>query len=373
MVRFHSLRLDCRNFKGDIPCAYNSFCQTCPYYQPQGKKILIIKLSAVGDVLRTTPILRGLKRRYSRSFITWLTEEESACLLENNNYIDRLLVYNLESVQRLEIERFDILICLDKEIKAAALASRVKAKKKIGFGFDERTGNINPLNKESLYAFRLGLSNEFKFKQNQKTYPQIIFEMARLEYKNDEYILNIFDADRQYAQNLLNKIGVSNNDLIIGLNTGAGSRFANKSWTEVGFVELIHLIRANTNAKIFLLGGPKEFERNARIIFKASNLAYNIGCHHSLSQFAAIVNTCSLVVAGDTTALHIAVALGKPLITIFGPTCEQEIELYGRGIKIVSNIDCRPCYKTRCDKEINCMTLIKPAEVFGAIQKLLPK
>lgn len=372
MVSPTYLNLDCRNFKGDTPCTYNSLCYSCLNYQPQGKKILIIKLGAAGDVLRTTPILRGLKRKFPRSFITWVTEKESKDLLKENDYIDRLLFYDSETIQRLEIERFDILICLDKEIKATALATRVRAKKKIGFGLDEKTGNIAPLNKESLYAFRLGLSNELKFKQNQKTYPQIIFEMASLDYKNDEYILKISDAEGKYAQELLHKIGISNNDLIIGLNTGAGFRFANKSWTEGGFVELVDLIGEGIEAKTVLLGGPQEYERNIRITSKVGNRAYDTGCYHSLGQFAAIINLCSLIVSADTTALHIAIALKKPVVAIFGSTCQQEIELYGRGIKIFSDIDCRPCYKRECDKKINCMTQIKPSEIFRAIQKLSP-
>jgi heptosyltransferase-2 len=72
-------------------------------------------------------------------------------------------------------------------------------------------------------------------------------------------------------------------------------------------------------------------------------------------------------------ALHIAIALKKFTVAIFGPTCDKEVELYGRGIKIISPIDCRPCYKKQCTRDINCMDLIKPEEVFTAVQKLLSK
>ncbi len=367
------VRLDCRNFKGDQPCSYNTTCSACLNYQSQEKKILIIKLAASGDVLRTTPILSGLKRKYPHSFITWITQAEATDLLKNNNYIDRLLVYDLPDIERLKTEKFDILICLDKEIEAVGLANQVKAKKKFGFGLNPRTGNVIPFNKESRYAWELGLSNELKFRQNKKSYPQIIFEMAKLNYKNDEYILNISALDKAYAQNLLDRIGLDRNSTIIGLNTGAGTRFANKAWTEEGFVELIRLIRDNTDLKIFLLGGPQERQRNASIISRLSGLVYDIGCFHSIGQFAAITDTCSLVVSADTTALHIAIALKKLVVALFGPTCDQEIELYGRGIKVISPIECRPCYRRRCDKEITCMNLIKPEDVFTAIQKLFIK
>jgi heptosyltransferase-2 len=367
------VRLDCRHFKGDKSCSYNTVCSACLNYQSQGKRILIIKLAASGDVLRTTPILLGLKRKYPLSFITWITQRESLALLKNNNFIDRLLIYDLPDIERLKIQRFDILICLDKEIEAVTLANQVRAKRKFGFGLNPRTGRVIPFNKKSHYAWELGISDELKFHRNKKSYQQIIFEMADLDYRNDEYILNISESDKKYVQNLLDEIGLDRNSTIIGLNTGAGSRFANKAWTEEGFVELIRLIRDNIDTKILLLGGPQEHQRNAHIISSSGQPIYDAGCFNSLGQFAALVNLCSLVVSADTTAMHIAIASKKLVVALFGPTCDQEIELYARGVKIVSPIDCRPCYRVQCEKEINCMKLIKPEDIFAAIQKLFPR
>lgn len=341
--------------------------------EPRAKKILVIKLGASGDVLRTTPILAGLKRKYPQSFITWLTRKESLDLLKNNHLISRLLSYSPAALTRLKSEYFDTLISLDKEDEATTLAMEVSAKRKIGFGLDTKTGKLAPLNKESRYAYKLGICDELKFRVNKKTYPEIIFEMASLKYQRDEYILNLGDNDKAYAKRLLSKIGLKPTDLIIGLNTGAGYRFANKAWTPDGFVELIRLIRANTRAKPLLLGGPQEVRRNAGILSRTGNLGYDAGCAHTLGQFAAIVNFCPLVVSGDTTAMHIAIALKKKVVALFGSTCVQEIELYGRGKKIFPDIKCRPCYKQECAKKINCMNSIRPVEVFQAIQGLLPR
>jgi heptosyltransferase-2 len=336
-------------------------------------KILVIKLGAVGDVLRTTPLLRGLKRKYPRNSLTWLTLKESRDLLQNNPFIHRLLFYGPQALRKLKLESFDIVICLDKEEEATALATELEAKRKIGFGLDKKTGKLAPLNKESLYAYKLGICDELKFRKNRKTYPEIIFEMAGLKYRNDEYILNIEAKDKAYARGLISRLGLNSRALIIGLNTGAGNRFANKAWTESGFVQLIRLIRTRTRALPLLLGGPQETRRNAGILLKSSGLAYEAGCNHSLGQFAAIVDCCALVVSGDTTAMHIAIALKKKVVALFGSTCSQEIELYGRGKKIFPDIKCRPCYKRECARRINCMNSIRPDEVFQAIKSLLPK
>jgi heptosyltransferase-2 len=78
-----------------------------------------------------------------------------------------------------------------------------------------------------------------------------------------------------------------------------------------------------------------------------------------------------LVISGDTLTLHIAVALKRNLVALFGPTCAQEIELYGRGEKIVSPIECAPCYKKICNKRPNCMDLIDLDKIYNISLKLL--
>ena len=333
-----------------------------------GKKILIIKLSAIGDVLRTTPILYALKKKYPESHITWLVEQKAVDLLRNNSFIDKVLVFNLESVLRLQIERFDLLVSLDKEIKAAVLAMKVNAKEKRGFGFNP-LGNIYPLNKESEHTYLLGLSNELKFKKNEFTYQQQIYEICELKYQKDEYILQLSKKDIDYARASLNKLGALKNNLIVGLNTGAGRRFVNKAWTISGYIELIKRLKKEINADILLLGGPQELERNREIAAKTKGLAFDVGCNHSITQFAGLVNFCNVIVSGDTIGLHIAIALKKKTVVIIGPTCAQEIELYNRGEKIVSQLDCSPCYKDSCDKEINCMQVISAEDILTAIKR----
>ena len=361
-------RLDCKSFLGDRPCRFNKLCDGCKDFLPIGRKILIIKLSAPGDVLRTTPILYALKRKYPKSHITWLTDQKALELLVNNSFIDKVLVFDVGSTLRLQVEKFDLLLSLDKEPKAAALAGQVNAKEKRGFGFSP-LGNIYPLNKESQYAYLLGLSDELKFRKNQLTYQRQIYDMCKMKYKKDEYILEISKDNTEYAKGLLNKLGVVKNSLVIGLNTGAGRRFANKAWTISGYIELIKKLKKDLSVEILLLGGPGEVERNREIESSAKGLVFNTGCSHSLLQFSGLVNSCRVVVSADTLALHIAIALKKKIVTIIGPTCSQEIELYNRGEKIVSDLDCAPCYKNYCDKKINCMQKISSNEVFAAIKR----
>jgi ADP-heptose:LPS heptosyltransferase len=365
-------RLDCRHFLGDRPCKFKRTCEACDSYQPMGKRIFIVKLAAIGDVLRTTPLLTGLKKAYPQSHITWVVDKEAHPLLKHNPLIDRLLLFDFPSTLPLELEAFDLAIGLEKEPRGAALVSKVPAEVKKGFGLGPE-GNIRPLNRASEYAFYLGLSDELKFHQNRKTYPELIFEIAEIEYEKEDYILFPGPEETAFAEGFARKARLKKGDVVIGLNTGAGGVFANKAWTVRGYLELIKNLKTEAGVRLLLLGGPGEKDRNREILRRAKGGLVDTGCENTLGEFAALIGLCDLVVTGDTTALHLAIGLKKKVVALFGPTCAQEIELYGRGEKIVSPLSCAPCYRRKCDISPNCMEAITAQEVIRKIRTLLPR
>lgn len=377
------LRLDCRYFIGEKPCKMNSEtnCKGCVHYSSMGTRILIIKLAAIGDVLRTTTILPALKEKYELSYITWLTDAQASVLLNNNPYIDRLLIYNENSTFiSLLAEEFDLLLCFDKEKRATALASLIKAKEKRGFGLS-KYGTIYPLNSESEYAFELGINNKLKFYINEKTYPEIIHEIASLPYIKEraEYVFSLPSDVKEKIKKKAENWGIlSDRDtLVIGLNTGCGSIFASKKWSIEGFLRLAELLyldyssTENKKIKLLLLGGPEEKERNKSILEKSKVPLIDTGCDNSLLEFCGIIDLCDLIISSDTLAMHIAIALKKLVVAIFGPTCAQEIELYGRGEKVIANAPCAPCYLQNCKYEQSCLDKLPAEQVYKAVKKTL--
>jgi len=367
------VHFDCRHFLGYKPCRFRRECRACPHYEPFGLRILMVKLAAMGDVLRTTPLLRGLRKADPGCHISWLTEPNVLPMLEGIPEIDRLIPYDAERIAQLENESFDRLYCFDKEPKAAGLAARIRAKEKAGFGMSE-FGSIIPLNDRSEYAFELGINDRLKFRENAKTYPELIFECAGLPYPApQEYIFPDLSAEIDEGRRFLLQSGADSKDLKVGLNTGAGDAFATKKWTEAGYVQLSNRLVEELGAKVLLLGGPAEVERNARIAAAARYPLINTGNDHHVRRFAGIVGNCNLVVTGDTLAMHIAIGLGVPVLAILGPTCHQEIELYGRGGKIVSDFECSPCYLSRCPKEYTCMDATPADRVFEEAARILSR
>jgi len=363
------IRDDCVYFIGEKPCQFKRVCEGCPHYTPFPMKILIIKGRALGDVLRTTALLPGLKRKYPASHLTWLVDEESLDLLCHNPYLDRIIPFRWQDLLRFLAEEYQVLICLDKEIPSTALATHIKSDHKFGFGLN-RHGNLAVFNKASQYAYRLGVDDDLKFNKNTKTYQEIIYEACELDYQKDRYIYQLVSEDRKKAQTFLQRQKLKKNKPWIGINTGAGSKFETKRWPRERFLELVNLLTENQKAAVFLLGGEKEETVNRWIEKKASAKVYNTGCANTLREFAGFLSFLDLVVSSDSLAMHLALALQKKTVVLFGSTSPQEIELYGLGQKIFAGVDCSPCYKAHCS-DLKCMEAISAQDVYQAIVKLI--
>lgn len=334
------------------------------------KKILIIKFAAIGDVLRTTPLLLGLKDKYPNSRISWVTLKEAAGILKGNSLINRPLIFNKKNVDKLRKENFDLLISLDKDKSAISLAELIPAAIKKGYGVSLR-GKPRPFDKDSNYAYRLGVDDSLKFRINKNTYQQIIFQQAGLRYKGQPYVFSIAEKEKKAVYKRLLKIGVKKDKVKIGIATGSGKAFAGKKLKIQKYIGLIKRLAKDSNLQILLLGGKREKKRNKRIKLACNDKIIDTGCDNSIGQYAAIIDNCDVVFTGDTLTLHLAIALKKMVVAFFASTCQQEIDIYGRGEKIISDLACSPCYKRICPIDEECMKRISVEQIYDAIIKVL--
>lgn len=362
---------NCRWWRGDKPCRENRLCEGCGAFQPLGPRVLLIKLGARGDVLRTTPLVAGLRRLHPDAHLTWLTAAESVELLQGVPGLDRVLAWGLESVQELSARAFELLICLDKDPWATGLAERIAAGRKLGWGLAlDGVGTPRPFTAEAEYSLALGVSDDLKFKRNQKSYPQIIFEAAGLTYQGEPYAFTLTDPDRRACRAFLKRNRVPAKARLLGLFTGSGPAFANKSWTAEGFAAIARRARQELKAQVLLLGGTAERQRNARIRGLAKVPLLDTRGQHSLREFAGFLEACQVVVTGDTVALHLALAVKRPVVALFGPTAHQEIDLFGLGEKLVSPAQCAPCYRGTCDLHPSCMDQLSVDTVWQALRRV---
>lgn len=360
---------DCRHWRGDKPCLENRLCDGCLSYLPLQEKILIIKLGARGDVLRTTPLLAGLRKRHPQAHITWLTAPESLELLEGLPGINRLLAYSAESLVELLARRFDLAICLDKEAKATGVVNLVQARRKAGWGLAENgVGTPGLLNNEAAYSLALGVSDELKFRQNTKTYLQIIFEAVGLTYGGEPYAFCLTDPDRTKSKKFFKQHKLKTGAPVVGFFTGCGQAFGRKRWSEKHFAQLARKVQREGKARVLLMAGPEERAINARIRRASGLPLLDTRGDHTLRELAGFLEACRVVVTGDTIALHLALALKRPAVALFGPTTAREIEMFGLGEKIESALKCSPCYQRTCEQNPTCMDAISVARVWEALK-----
>jgi ADP-heptose:LPS heptosyltransferase len=363
------LKTNCRLFPGDRPCVPNKIlgikCDNCSFYSPITFKILIIKLDASGDVLRTTSLLPALKEKYPDSFITWLTRSNSKDLFKNNPFVDQILIFeNTDTISRLLVEEFDLVIHPDASPTSASLSTIAKANEKKGF-VSNSFGRVVPVNSAAEEWFEMGAFDEYK-KKNTKTYQQIIHEIAGLEYKKNEILLFLSDDEIDFKNKFRIKYGLDKFKYLVGLNTGASKRWQYKKWRLEGYTELIKKLSENPDIGILLYGGPDE-EENNNVLIKQFPLLINTGTQNTLREFFSLIDLTDVLVTGDTMALHAATALKKKIVCLFGPTSSEEIEDYGLIKKVIPDLECLVCYKQTCDFIPSCMDKISTDMVFEAV------
>jgi ADP-heptose:LPS heptosyltransferase len=367
------IHVDCRHYHTDRPCSPHKktgvVCDGCTFYDPIKTRILIVKLDAIGDVLRTTSLLAPLKEKYPNAEVTWLTKSASVELLHNNPYVDHVVAKGADALELLLAKRFDVVINPDTSETSTRLATLAKADRKFGYVFSD-DGKITPLNTAAESWYLMGLNDRLK-KENKKTYQDVLLEVCELPAVDNPIIWRLTANEIEHAKQFANKHAIDfAQQPVIGLNTGAGGRWKWKKWTLEGYGELIQMIATEMpKAKILLYGGPEEVDRNAYLHALAPSHVVDTGTDNSLRQFGALVSLCDVMVTGDTLGMHVATAQGKRIVALFGPTSAQEIQLYGRGDKIVpQGLECLCCYLSDCDVAPACMERIESREVFASVR-----
>ena len=314
--------------------------------------ILIINLGAIGDVIRTTSVLPGLKEKYKNCEIDWVTKKESFDVLKNNKFIDK--IYTINSINKIKQKKYDLVVSLDDDFEACQLASKINSKKIIGAYLK---------NKQRIYTedsslwFGMGLISKFDKKKadelkakNKEAYQQIMYKILGLKYKKQEPMLTLDKKSLNFSKKFALKNNIKKNDLVIGINTGAGGRWEDKKLSIKKTAELIDKINKQLqNVKILLFGGPEEKERNNKIKKLIKTKIIDASCNNSLMEFASLVSLCDILVTSDSLALHIGTALKKKIVVFFYVTSASEIELYNSGIKIIGKGKDYCSYKTKCD------------------------
>lgn len=348
---------DCRHFRGSIPCAPHKaegvHCADCVYYEAIDKQILIIKLGATGDVIRTTPLLHRLRADHPHAKIWWLTESPDVVPA----IVDVVLPFTLASLITLRGVNFDLLYNLDKDFHACALATELHATVKKGFVLKDNA--VAPADKDALDKFVTGIFDDVSL-ANTKSYPEELFAMCGYVFAGEKYVLDVREsAGREW--------NLSTGSDVIGLNTGSGDRWTSRLWSDKEWAALATGLMSD-GCTVVLLGGPAEHSRNTALA-EATGATY-FG-YFPMPTFLHLMSKCTLIVTGVTMALHAAIALEKKIVVMNNIFNKHEFDLYGLGELVEPELPCLCYFRPTCtNPDYKCMEHFPASRVLDAVRRV---
>jgi lipopolysaccharide heptosyltransferase II len=322
------------------------------------KKLLIIRLSSLGDILLTTPLLRTLKEKYPAIEIDFILKGQFKDVLIQNPDINKLFIYNEEKtvfsllIKEMKNREYDLIIDLQNNLRSKKIADRFKVKK---LKFNKRD-----LDKFLLVNFKINRLRKAGSipERYASTFDKFHLDNEGLDLFTNKKSSDLFVKNKKY----------------IGLCPGA--RHFTKMWPKEYYIRLGNLLMKE-NYNISLLGGKEDKEICKEISTQIPD-SINLSNNDDILQTAADMKKCDAIVCNDSGLMHAACAVKIPVLTFFGSTVKEfGFVPYKNKNTILENnsLPCRPCShigKSYCPKShFKCMLEITPDAAFNKLKFLL--
>jgi len=334
--------------------------------------ILIVKLSAIGDVIHTLPSLTSLRRLYPRAHITWVVEEAAADLILNHPQLDKVLVSHRKTwmknfkkgqfkknygevtqfVRDLRKRPYDLVIDFHGLFKSSIIVFLSGGKRKLGYDSLQELSGLFLTEKipEDMDKHAVDRYLDFPLYLGAKK-------------KKVEFILPSSADTENKVKLLLDDYELQENKFV-AINPIA--YWDTKLWDNEKFAKLADLIQDKLKIKVIFTGS--ESKSIEEITSKMESKGINLGGKTSLMQLACLFKKALMVITTDSGPMHLAAAVETPVIAIFGPTDPSRTGPYGKGHTIIrTNLSCSPCFLKKC-KTTNCMKNITPEQVYAVVE-----
>ncbi|VAX35108.1 Glycosyltransferase [hydrothermal vent metagenome] len=335
--------------------------------------ILVIKISAMGDVILVVPSLRALRKKFPQAHICCLVGKESRVILKNCPYIDELIIVDFKHKDKgclkffkisryLHNYRFDKVIDFQNNRKSHLLSFLSFSKS--SYGYDN--GKWGRLLMHAIKNDQTEISpiaHQFR-----------VLEQIGIAYHKKDSILELWPSkkDEQYTDELLEAAWFGNSQKIVGINMAASIKWGTKNWPVDHMAGLCDLLAAK-NIRVLITGLTKDQGLVDQLLAKTKAKPAVLIGKTNILQLAGLIKKCSIFLTPDSAPMHVAAAVGTPCIAFFGPTSSLRHVVPGKNMIIMEkNLICSPCYNTRCKILTHaCMVNIREEEVLVQILKVL--
>ncbi len=343
-------------------------------------EILVVKMSALGDVIQALPVIPALKQAFPEARLHWLVEEEAEPILRSHSGVDRVLVSRRrgwarelrnpsqwasalrgvgELVSQLRGIRYDIAVDLQGLLKSGLWMGLAPARRKVGFN-GTREGSHLFLTERVPVAYPDMHAVE--------RYLSLVEAIGGVTNRVDFGLIPSEEA-RGRLRGLLQEAGWEPGTPYVVLVPGA--RWATKRWGEVSFAQVADGLHRTLGLRVAITGVSADRPLARRILQGMREQALDLTGRTDLPALMALLAGAKAVVSTDSGPMHLAAALGTPAVCLFGPTAPWRTGPYGRGHRVIrAAVSCSPCFRRQCPHPI-CMDRIRPEEVEEAVGEVV--
>ncbi len=340
------------------------------------KKILIVRLDRMGDVVLSTPVIKAIRGAYPESHIAMMVRTYSRDIVEGNPYLSEVIIYdkngthkgligNLRFIRELRNKKFDTVVVLHPTnrthliLRLSGIPDRIGYDKKLGF----------LLTKKIPHTKQFGMKHEIAYNLD-------VLKYIGIEPKDSKLYMPVNSISERKITKLLTANGVNNSDLLVAINPGASC--ASKRWGIEKFAKAANGLVEKYGAKIIIISGDvdKHFGDGLALLIK--NNCINLSGKTSIADTASVLRRVKLFISNDSGPVHVSCAIGTPVIAIFGrgdrglspkrwgPSGRSDIVLH-------KDAGCDICYAHNCRTGFKCLDSITPQEVLDAADQILGK
>lgn len=338
------------------------------------RRILICRTDRIGDVLLSTPVIRALRQAYPEAFLAMMVSPYAKEAVEGNPDLDEVIVYDKSGAHRswpasisfscqLRKKKFDLALILHPNVRVhvavffAGIPRRIGYDYKMGFLLTDRIPHTKPAGHKHELEYNLDL-----------------VRYLGVEPKERMIYMPVKPAAEAWAENTLKCLGVGPGDGLLAVHPGASC--ISKLWPVERFAEAAESLSRKYGLKVVVVSGPKDLPLADKVLSSLRVPAFSLAGKTTLSQLASILRRCRLLISNDSGPVHVAAAVGTPVVSIFGRA--QKGLSPARWAPVAQNsrvlhrsAGCSECLAHECVKGFACLRAVSVEDVVAAASELL--
>jgi lipopolysaccharide heptosyltransferase I len=332
------------------------------------RRILFIKPSSLGDIVHAMPTLSLLRRTFPSARFTWLVKREWSGLVERIEGVDQVWPVNsgvtgwLSEVPALRSKHFDLAVDLQGLFRSAAMGWLSSARERIGFA-NSREG--------SPWFYTKPVSVPAGELHAVDRYLLIARALGAAPVDRPEFMFRIPASDHDEVDRLLERHGVKSRNGWAAINVS--TRWSTKRWPAASFAAVADRLQTQGLGPVVFIGSPNERADVEAVMASMCTPAVNLAGTTPVGLLTALLGTARVLLTNDSGPMHIAAAVGTPVVALFGPTSARRTGPYGSHHAVLTHkIPCSPCFSRTCrhTEHMACLTQITPDEVVATVAQL---